>query len=180
MNSEKVVPLVPLVPPPPPPPSPPGPPESPLVPLVPSLRCFWTKNEFWKSSPPSPPYPQIFDPPPPPFFWNRSEKSRRLVENAWAPSALCVLFDLPSPPSRSPPYSPLRHPLPITPFGPPCPTPKIQFEIKFNFSSLNSDWNQKHHCMLTSYNFCWLSNVGNAVIRIPFFMKIISRINLIF
>ena len=43
--------------------------------------------------------------------------------------------------------TPLRHPLPITPFSPPCPTPKIQFEIKFNFSSLNSDWNKKHHCM---------------------------------
>ena len=27
----------------------------------------------------------------------------------------------------------------ITPFGPPYPTPKIQFEIKFNFSFLNSD-----------------------------------------
>ena len=43
---------------------------------------------------------------------------------------LSVCFLTPPPP---------RHPLPITPFGPPSPTPKIQFEIKFNFSSLNSD-----------------------------------------
>ena len=27
------------------------------------------------------------------------------------------------------------------------PAPQFQFEIKFNFSFLNSDWNEKHHCM---------------------------------
>ena len=49
---------------------------------------------------------------------------------------LCVCFLKP----LTAPFDPLlRHPLPITPFGPPSPTPKIQFEIKFNFSFLNSD-----------------------------------------
>ena len=60
--------------------------------------------------------------PPPPIF----------LENAWAPSALCVLFASPHTPSSDTLCS-------ITPFGPPSPTPKFQFEIKFNFSFLNSD-----------------------------------------
>ena len=90
-----------------------------------SLWCFLSQTEFWKSSPPSPP------------FLGLGGQGVGSVGGGggWVDTNtfVCVIC----PPLPSPP--------PV-----PSPAPQFQFEIKFNFSFLNSDWNQKHHCMLES------------------------------